>query len=88
MADIPPLIFSLPFATTSLKEKFGLLAKYQFCTKIVAVTTPHSYSCGLLSSTGLPTETVPDGRDPAIKIFFTALTSRSTTLPQKGQEYP
>ena len=44
------------------------------------VTTPHGSSRGLLSSTGLPAETVPEGHALAFdKMFFAALTSRSAT---------
>jgi hypothetical protein len=48
------------------------------------VTTPHGYSRGLLSSTGLPAETVPEGSAPACnKIFLAAFTSRSAMYPQE-----
>jgi len=44
------------------------------------VTTPHGSSRGLLSSTGLPAETVPEGHALAFaKMFFAAFTSRSAT---------
>jgi len=45
---------------------------------ILQVTTPHGYSRGLLSSTGLPPETVPEGHALACtRMFLAALTSRS-----------